>query len=321
MYYSYSLCVVTFVMSVVGSRSLASASTHVKSHHKSGKTDLKAMHTQTTKKNITEEIKENHISLASCYNAPGVPKSGTTWLSTLLSESAKLNCLDPVQKAGSRTCLNRGCSSFNKHSTDLKRAKKETGKFVFVFRDTRDVLCSRWHWAHGGHLNISSFVQDPERGIDSVIKGQNEMMHLADQLHSASHSSTLTYYEVLKNDTVGEISRITAFLRMPLSHSQLKSVVDSASFEAMRKKEIEGDMKLLIHPKSAHTLQEAEKKGKGADELFGVMTRKGEIGGYADELDAALIMFVEAKMAQSLDHRLRLRYLPAVQPTSTAIEA
>jgi len=44
------LCVVTFVMSVVGSRSLASASTHVKSHHKSGKTDLKAMHTQTTKK-------------------------------------------------------------------------------------------------------------------------------------------------------------------------------------------------------------------------------------------------------------------------------
>ena len=287
MYCSYSLCVVTFVMSVVGSCS----STHVNSHHNNTR---------------------NNISLASCYSAPGVQKSGTTWLSTLLSESAKLNCLDPVQKEESKTCRDRGCSNFMKHSTDFNKAKKETGKFVFVFRDTRDVLCSQWHWWNPGHLNISSFVHDPEWGIDSVIKQQNKMMHLADQLHGASQSSTLTYYEELKNDTVGELSRITAFLRMPLSHSQIESVVDSASFEAMRKKEIQGDMKLRIHPKSAHTLQEAEKRGKGADELFGVMTRKGEVGGYADELDAASIVFVEANMAQSLDHRLRLRYLPAV---------
>lgn len=265
--------------------------------------------------NSAYSLTQKELLPAPCYFFHGVPKSGTTWLSTLLRESAKFNCLDPVQKTGSKTCLDvsreaadpHGCPSFSKHSTDVKSAKKGTGKLIFIFRDTRDVLCSHYHWANHGHKNISSFVHDPKYGIELVIKEQNEMMHLAEQFHLASRS-TLTYYEELKNDTVGELSRITSFLQMPLSQSQIETVVDSASFEAMREQEVEGEMKLKVHPNSAQALQIAKKKGKGADELFGVMTRKGEVGGYTDELDAALVVFVEAKMAQLLNHKLRKRY-------------
>jgi len=233
---------------------------------------------------------------------------GTTWLQSLLDESTKLNCLDPVQKTGSKPCKG-GCKnpSHNKHGVGLEGVQA-FGKTIFIFRDTRDVLCSHYHWASHGHKNISSFVRDSDWGVNAVIEEQNNMMHVADKLVGTSHH-TLTYYEELKKNTVEELNRIARFLHMPLSPSQLKSVVEAASFETMREKELRGEMNLRVHPDSSVKLKAAEKQGKGADELFGVMTRKGEVGGFKDELDAALVVFVETKMTQFLTPKLRKRYL------------
>jgi hypothetical protein len=248
-----------------------------------------------------------HSSEAVCYHVRGVAKSGTTWLASLLDEAATLNCRSP-QIAESETCLKGSCEDQRtKHTTNIDTIKHKSGKSVFIFRDTRDVLCSHYHWAPHGHKNVSSFVRDPECGIDAVIKMQNEMMHVVEQLRGAAHF-TLTYYETLKRDAPAELGRIASFLHMPLSPAQIKEAVDAASFDAMRDKEVNGELKLKVYPNSPSTLKKAEETGKGADELFRVMTRKGEVGGFKDELDAALIVFVEAKMVQFLTPKLLKRY-------------
>ena len=87
-----------------------------------------------------------------------------------------------------------------------------------------------------------------------------------------------------------------------------EAVAAAASFDVMRRKEVSGEWKLKMHPNSAHKLAKADKKGKGPDELFGVMMRKGEVGGFNDELDAATILFVEARMADFLTLKLLTRY-------------
>jgi len=261
--------------------------------------------------NHIRSIASGRRQVAECYFIRGVPKSGTTWLTALLEECRKRSCFDKIEHMKSPTCKHGACpnAAESKHNMDLSNAAywMRAGKAIFIFRDSRDVLVSHYHWARHGHSTIESFARDPHFGIEHVIKEQNKSMAA---MALFSHNAQVVHYEELKTNTSFVTTFLTAFIGMRLSHEGIQAAINASSFDSMRKQEEIGNMKLTVHPQSSETLKAALEAGQDAGQLFGVMTRKGAVGGFHEELDSGTIAFVEEAMRRQLDQRLLEQYLP-----------
>ena len=215
-----------------------------------------------------------------CFHIKGVPKSGTTWLTTLLEECFKQYCQTEVGRQA-RACHPGYCKSAaaKKHKEELKKSESQDF-FVFIFRDTRDVLVSHFHWVPQKFKDLASFARSSEYGAPAIIKHQNEMYAMGKALDKKSISMGVVFYEDLRNETLRVTDHLTASIGMRLSGKQLAEAIKASSFDSMRAKEVSGDMHLKVHPDSAKKLQKAASRNTtDASKLFGVMTRKGKVGG------------------------------------------
>jgi hypothetical protein len=176
---------------------------------------------------------------------------------------------------------------------------------VFIFRDTRDVLVSHFHWARHGHENLSSFARDDDFGAGHVVREQNVMLAVALRLKAKRYPLYVIFYENLSANPVAEAKKLAGYIGMRLTSREFITAVDQSSFDAMRDKEKKGEMDLKIHPGSAKKLA----KNNNPSDLFGVMTRKGVAGGWRDEIDAKTLVFVEDIMRKHLHSSLSSIYL------------
>lgn len=247
---------------------------------------------------------------AQCFIVRGVPKSGTTWLTSLLEEMRKLNCREVEEAKRSNTCNNR-CVKIQarKHKADVSDALISEARPIFIFRDTRDVLVSHFHWAPHNHTDIAEFARDLKYGVWHIVREQNVMLSVVSSLKSKGLPYYLMFYEKLSANTIYEAKKLAAYAGMKLSIDAIQIAVNRSSFETMRYLEKTGALSLKIHPNSAGILRAADESSIDPSKLFGVMTRKGVAGGWRDELGGGELSLVEKIMRNRLNRELLKRYI------------
>ena len=265
--------------------------------------------------------------LPMCHQLKGVAKSGTTWLAALLGALWIDNCLHlsssssspsssmcqaaALNNTGSLTRLTPlGCGHpyGEKHRAVLDTNHKEHYNTIFIFRDTRDVLMSSFHYFNhtGSGSDIHSFVRG-EQGVLKTIKGQNNFVTLFRAYRSSQYGerAMLVFYEDLHLNSTREATRLGDFLGFKsLSADGVAIALEKTSFRAMQQSEADGAFakgdRENRKERYASRLREAS---NDPDKVFGdeIKVRKGKVGGFADELQGTDLAFVETSMKTLLD--------------------
>ncbi|MBE9060069.1 sulfotransferase domain-containing protein [cf. Phormidesmis sp. LEGE 11477] len=160
-------------------------------------------------------------------------------------------------------------------------------KVILLVRDPRDALVSRYH-QHKKQL-----------GFDSLERYIAESTELADyiqfyndwQLDQAAAGRLVIRYEDMKADTLSEISRVFAFLDLPMATDAMEQAIAQASFQNMRKMELKGGEAVGIGVMA--------KRDVNRPNSFKV--RKGSVGGYRTELPGALVAMMDEAVSTKLN--------------------
>jgi hypothetical protein len=174
-------------------------------------------------------------------------------------------------------------------------------KVIFLVRDPRDVIVSSYfEMKKRGHLfgdnpyesrqasfegNLTEFINRREGGFDTILQYYN----IWAAARCIPRDFLLVRYEDLKINAYNELHRVLDFLGLEnISEDTITGAVEFASFENMRKMEIEGQFQSGILKPANKNDQESYK------------TRKGQVGGYAEYLSVEDIANLNLKLSKKL---------------------
>lgn len=175
-------------------------------------------------------------------------------------------------------------------------------KVIFLARDPRDVIVSSYfEMKNRGQLfgqnpyekhrptfegSLPEFIQQPRGGFDTLLTYYN----IWAQNRHLPQDFLLVRYEDMKANPGAELRRVLDFLGLQaISQATIDEAVDYASFENMRKMEIEGRFESGMLRPANQADQESYK------------TRKGRTQGFVDHLSPADILALNRKMNDKLD--------------------
>jgi estrone sulfotransferase len=210
------------------------------------------------------------------------PKSGTTWVGFLLANLLKR---DPGAVLNLHTSLdhvpdvNEAYYGFGtlrrwEHLPDPRvfmcHAVRDQAlpRVVYVVRDPRDVMVSYWHHKRLTTPGFDQSMADFVRAADHWPCSWDE--HVAGWLFPPKHTRLLVVkYEALQTDARAVLHQVLQFLELPRTPAEIERAVEASRFDRMR----------------------------SAEERFGVIgaagdkaerfVRRGQVGGWRDELDEA----------------------------------
>lgn len=168
----------------------------------------------------------------------GFPKSGNTWLTRLLGDALKAS----VEAGGGHKSLSDwtyGSSEYiirQRHTIE----RPETGKFVIIVRDPRDVIVSAaFYWQMGIEKYFEHMQKRENTRPPNVLHGYPDFYrawllgYLGTQLNQYDY---LIKYEDLLNDTEGELAKLISGLGIDIPDGgRLCRVVRRNSFNRIRK--------------------------------------------------------------------------------------
>lgn len=179
-----------------------------------------------------------------------------------------------------------GSRAINNRFTDIRLLANK--KVFFLVRDPRDIAVSYYFQLSKRESktrqSISDFIKDKDAGIDSIIKFFNYIYNN----RGVYGKFYLSSYENLKNNTFDEMLKIISFFDEVIDEPALRSSIEFASFENMKKMESDG----------AFGSQRLRPADTSDPESFKV--RRGKVGGYRDYLNDEDIAFLHEKI-QSLN--------------------
>lgn len=158
---------------------------------------------------------------------------------------------------------------------------------VVIVRDPRDVAAS---FAHHNRTPIDKAIatlNDPKPAVAETADRQHRQFrqtllgwseHVASWLDQRDLPVHLVRYEDLKADTAGALARALAFAGWPATAEQIARAVRFADFGILKAQERDKGFREIPRP------------GKG-----GPFFRRGEAGGWRDELTAPQIARIEAR--------------------------
>ncbi|MGB3787863.1 MAG: sulfotransferase domain-containing protein, partial [Phormidesmis sp.] len=122
-------------------------------------------------------------------------------------------------------------------------------KIILLVRDPRDALVSRYH-QHQAELGFDS--------LEHYVKASTELGDYIQfyndwQTHQAT-DLLVVRYEDMKASTLSEISRVFAFLDLPIALDQMECAIAHASFQNMRKMELKGGKQVGIGVMAARNI-------------------------------------------------------------------
>lgn len=233
------------------------------------------------------------------------PKSGTIWLSFLVANVLKS---DPLEQLNLQSLL--------KYVPDINEAYFHRGslvnyeahqdprvfslhapydsafsKVVYVVRDPRDVMVSYWHFRRltepEFHLSLREFIETdyhwPCRWDE----------HVSGWIVKHNHPNLLAVrYEDMRENTVRELSRIIEFCGLSYTERKIENAVDASGF---------GNMQQLEKQFGVHGVVGVRN---------GSFVRRGQIGGWRNELDESCLRFIESKYYSVMD---RFGYKPVTR--------
>lgn len=250
------------------------------------------------------------------------PKSGRTWLRVLLAvveanrRGADTNTVvsewleHEAPTLSDRSVLFTHALSANAHERTeaMSHFLGYIGdrQRVFLVRDPRDTIVSYFFQVtkrqRGSALanDIGRFLRDPGYGIDRVL----QFLAACDASQREDPGpSLLVSYEELHCDPQRVLAATATFLGCPASSSTLEIAVMLASFDNMRRLELEGG------------LDGQRLAARDATDPESLKTRKGVVGGYVDYLSRKDVAYVEKRIEALIPSRLGYR-VPGVPPSA-----
>lgn len=174
---------------------------------------------------------------------------------------------------------------FKNMTFDLPQLKDR--KVIFLVRDPRDTVVSAYHDAMNRDKifdkGISQFIRDPHFGIEKVLR----FHQLCFKNQPLVEKSTILSYEALQRDTSGEMLKAIQLLNWKVSDQELQQAIEFNSFQNMKKMEETGDVKKTY----TYALSPGNSQNSNSFKV-----RKGQIGGYKEELNDEDIQFCNNMM-------------------------
>lgn len=165
-------------------------------------------------------------------------------------------------------------------------------KVILLVRDPRDAIVSRYHQhkmeidENLGCMNLDEYVCEGS-ALSDYIQFYNDW-----QTHKASAQDLLIVrYEDLKTNTFESVERVLTFLQLSIQAETIHEAIDYASFNNMRKIELEG----------SEQIRAGVMLSRDVNNPASFKVRKGEVGGYRSELSAKSITFVDGLVNAQLD--------------------
>lgn len=233
----------------------------------------------------------------------GYPKTGRTWLRFMLAGSIAdhydlgidvdlTNAYSIVPNSGGEVIP--GQPDFSQID-DLPRIEMSHAAYsdeqhgnaniLFLTRDPRDIMVS--HWLHNtrqikqSSQGLTEFVRNPATGVDAFLRHlEGWSPHLGDE--------QVITYESMRLDPIGILKRVTSRFGLPITDSETSRAVESASMEAMRRKEVERG---IAGHQSLYDRNDPEAR----------RVRRGKVGGFTDYLTLEDEVFIRERVASSND--------------------
>lgn len=227
---------------------------------------------------------------------------GRTWLRVMVGRAMQLHCLSlkdlhtSVQQDINLHDLFR-FSEINPTLPAIKPMHEKYGQFgnsydtqkvILLVRDPRDALVSRYH-QHKSDLpfdDLESYVMSGS-DLTAYIQFYNDW-----QAHRDRAKDFLRVrYEDLKANPFDEMCRVFVFLGLPITSDEVHQAIDYASFQNMRKMELDGSQQVRAGVMSSRDINQPES----------FKVRRGTIGGYRAELSAQTIDFLDTAIRTQLN--------------------
>ena len=255
------------------------------------------------------------------------PKSGRTWLRTMLGTMASsqfgLDVENPMEVQHfwklSKDIPNIGITHDDSpnlkygYEVETDKSRYRHKKVLLLTRDPRDVLVSYYFDAKNRmkviDCDISTYIREEKGSIDAIIAYYNSWA----QARSVTRDFLSVSYEDMHRDPKKVVRESAAFLGLPApSEELLDLVVERASFSNMRQAEMKDSFK---HER----LRPADPQNP---ESFKV--RRGKIGGFVDYLSSDDIAYVDDYIDRNLDpffacyfSKAEVARPPVTQPIAT----
>lgn len=254
----------------------------------------------------------SHATSGSGFVAVGYPKTGNTWARIMLGHYVQLvHELDhlPLFDANEMAELTRrgyrGSKGVFTHQPltwesqlpgDLSYenviAPFLGQKVLFLTRHPLDTLVS--HFMHAKYKvpdapypgNLIDFILDPVQGFDKFIR-----FH---ELWATHHGDVgeffLWRYEDVRRDPAGQLKRLLAFLGEAVDEAAIRDAIEFASFENLKAMESSGE-KLVYKSSGFNAFGDGPRDDPNAFHI-----RKGEVGGYKNELAPEVVSELEPRV-------------------------
>lgn len=251
----------------------------------------------------------------------GHPKSGNTWVRTMLSRlyqgrlgipsdfTVKSDELAIGHPDAPRLLATNGYYSYEgvigeALAVDAPASELKQKKIVLLARNPCDIAVSWFnqftkrqsaakqelinafieHPIDRNAIDLWEFVRHSDIGLPCLIDFLNTWEERVAKLENA----IIVRYEDLRTDTLGELRRIVALLDEPFSDDELLETIEWTSFDNMQKLETAGHFRSggvqLIDPKDENTRK----------------VRRGKIEGYKGDFSPAQVAELEQLMADRL---------------------
>lgn len=225
------------------------------------------------------------------------PKSGRTWLRTLLGKSLcdyykldETNMLHEyiltLQAKVLPTHFTHDMSGKELwHELSTDKSKYRSKKIVFLVRQPHDVMVSFYFHIKNRHQrfdgSISEFIRDEKLGVKKLLNFNKIWFKNQQNVENF----LLIRYEDLHKDTVSCLASLLNFVgadNVPVS--TIKQAVEFCKFENMKKKE------------AANEFQDKRLSAVNPENQNSFKVRRGKVGGYVDYLSPEDIEYIDANM-------------------------
>lgn len=232
------------------------------------------------------------------------PKSGRTWLRTMLGTMAssqfELDVQNPMEVQNfwklSREIPNIGITHDGSpnfqygYEVETDKSRYRSKKVLLLTRDPRDVLVSYYFDAKNRmkviDCDISTYIREEKGSIDAIVAYYNAWA----QARTIPRDFLSVSYGDMHRDPKKVVRDCAAFLGLPApSEELLDLVVEKASFSSMRNAELNDRF-------NHQRLRPADPQNP---ESFKV--RRGKMGGYVDYLSRDDIAYVDDYIDRNLD--------------------
>jgi hypothetical protein len=216
----------------------------------------------------------------------GYPKSGNTWFQDLITAVVYgvHPAFAPPTLAQTLVPDVHKQPYYRRFATPMffkshRFPRPEYRRVVYLIRDGRDVMVSFYHYekAMRGAADLADLVR---RGHRSHGKWETHVKAWLANPHGAD--MIVIRYEDLKHDGVKELQRFCSFAGIKRDTSFLEMMFHEADFEKMQERELRSGSGMRSWP---------------TDKLF---RRRGVVGGYKEEMPAALVEEFTAASGETL---------------------